>query len=81
MEYDPRVTPKSYGFGKSGYNSRIKAMIDDFNNSEKFERELIFNKVIKNRYDGVIIPKDWDGGWGTVKSFVVFIPNQIWMVY
>ena len=75
---DPRVTPNSFGFGKNGYNARIYVMIDDFNDSEKFERDLVFKEVIKNGYDGVIIPYDWDGGWGIIKSFVVFDKNQIW---
>ena len=64
--------------GKSGYDKIILGQIENFNMSETYERRKVFNWVKNNGYDGIIIPYDWDGGFGTIKSFVVFDKNQIW---
>ena len=55
-----------------------KKLVDDFNLSDRYERDKVFYWIIKLGHDGVIIPYDWDGGMGTIKSFVVFDKNQIW---
>jgi len=62
----------------SGGTYNIKERISDFNGSDTYERNYIFNIIKRMGHDGAILPYDWDGGMGTIKSFVVFDKNQIW---
>ena len=80
--YDYSDWNSPYGSGgKSGYDKIIRQSIEDFNMSEIYERKKVFNWIKwKGIYDGVIIPYDWDGGFKTIKSFVVFDKNQIWEI-
>jgi len=69
---------RSYGYGKSGYDGKILNYIYNYNQSNLKERKIVHSIITKLKYDGVIIPYDWDGKYGTIKSFVVFDKNQIW---
>ena len=51
--------------------------VDDFNMSNPYEREQVFNYAKQNRFDSVIIPEDWDGGRGSMISYAVFDKQQI----
>lgn len=64
----------------SGISYNPKERISDFNDSDTYERNHIFNIIKRLGHDGAIIPYDWDGGMGTIKSFVVFDKNQIWEI-
>lgn len=53
-------------------------LADNFEMGLSDERQQIRGFASSGGYDGMIIPKDWDGGFGTIKSVVAFDPKQIY---
>ena len=51
-------------------------LADDFEMADTTARQQV-RAFIKDKHDGMIIPEDWDGGFGTIESVVAFDPKQI----
>lgn len=51
-------------------------LADDFEMGETTARQQV-RSFIEDKHDGMIIPEDWDGGFGTIESVVAFDPKQI----
>jgi len=62
----------NYGLLKSD----AERLADDFEMGDSTAREQV-RSFIKGKHDGMIIPDDWDGGFGTIESVVAFDPSQI----
>jgi len=63
----------NYGLDKK----RAGELADNFEMALSIERQQV-KGFIEDKYDGMIIPEDWDGGFGTIESVVVFDPKQIY---
>jgi len=80
--FKDKSVPLSNQYKEEGkpYKDWAKKRADDFNFSDRYERDRVYYWIKEMRYDGAIIPHDWDGGMSIVKSFVVFDFDQIWEV-
>jgi len=59
------------------FPEQTKRLIDNFNMSESWIRNVILSEIKEMGYDSVIIENDWDGGYGTMKSYIVFDQKNI----
>jgi hypothetical protein len=53
--------------------------INDFNNRNKYERDVVYQYAKNNGYDGVILPNEWDLSpkGGNFPGYAVFNNTQI----
>lgn len=67
-----KLYQENYGLTKAD----AERLADDFEMAETTTRQQV-KAFIEDKYDGMIIPEDWDGGFGTIESVVAFDPKQI----
>jgi len=59
------------------FPEQTERLMDDFFMSDAWMRSMVFNWLIDEGYDSIIIENDWDGGRGSMTSHVVFNPDNI----
>lgn len=59
-----------------GDKEQIKKWVDDFNFGLTDRREDVYNWLKQDGYDSAIIPHDWDGAFGEMKSTAIFNPEK-----
>jgi DNA-binding transcriptional regulator GbsR (MarR family) len=70
-----KILSKSYFADQARYPT-VQSVVDDFNMSDGDIRDYVFRKLKEQGYNSAVLPNDWNGGFGQVKSTVVFDPAK-----
>lgn len=62
----------------AGYDRHTsESLAEQYFMSDSYLREYLHGYMQDEGYDAIIIPNDWDGAFGTIKSVIVFKASQI----